>query len=134
MIKVKNTAGGASAEETKAPVYSDLNEANKAVAEQFELINSLTEDVQNLETENSELRAKAAGNTDSSNVIEHEGSYYKTNAGSYRTEDGSVIILDKNLLKAKQKVFGEEKVRIASEEDIAALIEEESNLISKIEK
>ena len=133
MSKEKIKADGAAAE-NKAPIYDKLEDANQAVKEQFDIIQDLTRDIQSLELENSELKAKVAGSTGSTNVIEHEGEMFKTSAGSYRDEDGTIIILDKNVLEAKQKIFGVENVRIASTEDVQKLVEEKSNLITIIEK
>lgn len=115
-------------------VKAALAAANATIAEKDSIIGELTDSVKALEAENAELKIKAAGAPAvSQNIIEHEGEFYKTNAASYN-KDGLIVLLNKDLLTAKQEIFGKDIVRIASADDIAELIAEESNLIEKIEK
>lgn len=122
------------AKEDIEAVKADLASANAAIKEQETAIDELTESVKNLEAENAALKIKAAGAPDvAPNIIEIDGEFYKTNAGAYN-KDGQIVVLNKDLLKTKQEIFGVDTVRIASADDLAELVAEESNLIEKIQK
>ncbi|HRH57417.1 MAG TPA: hypothetical protein PLS10_07180 [Chitinophagales bacterium] len=122
------------AKEDIESVKADLASAKAEITEKDSIITELSDSVKALEAENAELKIKAAGAPAvAPNIIEHNGEFYKTTAGSYNKE-GDIVVLNKDLLKAKQDIFGKDKVRIASADDIAELIAEESNLIEKIQK
>ena len=118
----------------KEQEYKDLASAVSAVAEQKEIIAELSEEIAKLEDENAELRLKTLATDNKVNcVIEFAGENFKANAASYHSETG-IVVLNKDVLEEKQKIFGAERVRLATDKDLKKLIEEKSNLISKIEK
>jgi hypothetical protein len=121
------------ADKNKQP--NDLQEALGKIEELENINKELVAEISSLETENSELKVKVvAVENKAVAIVEHDGNSYKANSSAFRNEEGTVVCFSQDVFVEKQKIFGAEIVRMATEKDIAELVKEKSNILSKIEK
>jgi len=119
---------------TNKSEIADLESALAKIKELETVNGELTKEVLALEDENENLKIETISvANEGCGVVEFNGKTYKANAAAYHNDEDKVIVLNKKVLEKKQNIFGKERVRLASSEDLQKLIEDKSNLITIIQ-